>query len=1038
MEAHKESDRAAPVQITVLRGNNLRGSRAESCLSFIRVEFNGCVLGDSPKLDVSVDKEVVYNFTCSFECSEAAHTLDDLAHKPVILTVLEILPKEKKQKEEKTAVVGQATLDLLPLLHGQIDFSSSVQLHVVPGSPSDIALQEDGSLLASTLDVSVSIPGPLLSDAQLSDSNVLMVTVETAYSVPEVWNPVSTPPCSYVAALQMPLTAEKEEVLLFSNGTLEMGGEREPVPRPVKWSLGPLIATRAEVMQGYSIDEEPDDLEHGGLTTIEDTDFRIDAECSSKRVSWDTARRCFIDAGGVACLSRRIAECRLWPIEIMRAPQTVPTKAGKTSKDKLGEDEIQISFHGVVYVDLVPLLYPGVRRIHGAYRIYPFYESDLLTKTQRTHSILKESSRAPAAPGRTHTTSSVNSIKPVKPAQTDSQADLEVQVNAEGQMYLDSKSYFVVEISLEKPLVPKRPPEELAKRVMELVPPRPALPRHPAGAERAVHEYQSQIASVATQVLDQYQQMFGAAFVPDGKPLDPAQQQQRKTQLIAELNCSGKYFAFKEQMKYSVVRIVREKMLRTEAFSDPEQLQAFLSQLYMFLVDEMHAALNKTLSVDSQDTHHEALLNCSQLKHFAKEAELNTDYQLAAQYYQERLVRDRNDPSHWFDYGVFHMLTAEHLKAEECFQQALSVDQTHTPSLLMCGVLSEMSGHYDDAETFFERATCVEPSNVVTWTLFGVFCQSQEKSIQAEMAFLEANKQLGSVLRCGTASRPEKTADNQTQSQSGEMKDQGDETSETTASKTENAAADTDTDIEDHRPQESQESKERAQHKTSHSSLKTTIFMETVQFLLQSYALQMAQRALALELLSPDRGSNSLFHLALAQLQLLRGEHESAEDSLREALSDNIQNPDIWALWGHLHYVRGDYNQAQSCYERTLEFVLDASDTHAIYLRLGFICIQDGEYEKAKRVFLRACKSSPSCLTWLGLGIACYRLEELTEAEEALTEANTLNNRNPETGRKLEAEQSYKYAIKMDLQKESLLQEIRELQARVGFGNPCF
>lgn len=45
--------------------------------------------------------------------------------------------------------------------------------------------------------------------------------------------------------------------------------------------------------------------------------------------------------------------------------------------------------------------------------------------------------------------------------------------------------------------------------------------------------------------------------------------------------------------QYSVVRIVREKMLRTEAFTDAEQLQAFLSQLYVFLVDEMHKALNK-------------------------------------------------------------------------------------------------------------------------------------------------------------------------------------------------------------------------------------------------------------------------------------------------------------------------------------------------------------------------------------------------------------------------------------------------------------
>lgn len=61
-----------------------KGSRTESFLSFVRVEFNGVVLGDSPKLDAIVDSAVDYSFTCSFECSDAAHNLDDLAHKPVI------------------------------------------------------------------------------------------------------------------------------------------------------------------------------------------------------------------------------------------------------------------------------------------------------------------------------------------------------------------------------------------------------------------------------------------------------------------------------------------------------------------------------------------------------------------------------------------------------------------------------------------------------------------------------------------------------------------------------------------------------------------------------------------------------------------------------------------------------------------------------------------------------------------------------------------------------------------------------------------
>uniref|UniRef100_A0A673WNV1 Cilia and flagella associated protein 70 n=1 Tax=Salmo trutta TaxID=8032 RepID=A0A673WNV1_SALTR len=809
-------DKATLVKITVLRGNNLRGNKAESILNYVRAEFNGIVLGDSQKLDAAVDQGVDYNFTCSFECSDAAHTLDDMAHKPVILTVIEVLPKEKKQKEEKTAVIGQAIVDLLPLLH----------------------------------DVTVCVPEPLLSGVQLSDSNLLKVTVETAYSVPEVWNPVSGsgPPSSYVAALQVPLTAEKEQVLMFSNGLLKVGGESEPMGRPRKWPLGPLLAPGAQFIPGVSMEGEPIEMEDGDLTSIEDRDFRKEAETNKKRVSWDTERRCFLDVDGA------------------------------------GEDETQLSFHGVAYVDMAPLLYPGARRVRGAYQLYPFYDSDLLVKS--------------AAIG----TDSVTLVE----------TEQQQQVNTEGQMYADSRTYIIIEIALEKSLVPKRSPEELAKRVMELIPPRAPLPRRPAGAERAVQEYQAQIASVAGQVLEQYQQLFGPAFLPGEKPLDPTSQEQRKTKLLGELNYSGKYFAFKEQIKYSVVRIVREKMLRTEAFSDPEQLQAFLSQLYVFLVDEMHVALNKTQP--------RPLVDGAQLIHFAKEAQLNGDYQLAAQYYQEQLTRDRSDPAHWFDYGVLYMLTTDYQKAEECFHYAVSMEQTHLPSLLMCGILAEMGGRFEEAETFFEGATCVDPANVVAWTLF----------------------------------------------------------------------------------------------------------------------------ALAQELLCPEGGLSSSYHLALARLQLLRAEYGSAESSLKEALHDNV-----WALFGHIHHLTGEFGKAQECYERTLDFVTDATDTHPVYLRLGSIYLQEGEFQRAKTTYLRACKSSPSCLTWLGLGIACYRLGELTEAEDALTEANILNNGNAEvwgylslvclqTGRRLEAEQSYKYALKLNLQKEAVLREIKALQDHVGFGNPCF
>ena len=45
----------------------------------------------------------------------------------------------------------------------------------------------------------------------------------------------------------------------------------------------------------------------------------------------------------------------------------------------------------------------------------------------------------------------------------------------------------------------------------------------------------------------------------------------------------------------SVIKIVREKYLNTTAFTDKEKLQAFLSELYVFLIDQMHVALNKVI-----------------------------------------------------------------------------------------------------------------------------------------------------------------------------------------------------------------------------------------------------------------------------------------------------------------------------------------------------------------------------------------------------------------------------------------------------------
>lgn len=49
--------------------------------------------------------------------------------------------------------------------------------------------------------------------------------------------------------------------------------------------------------------------------------------------------------------------------------------------------------------------------------------------------------------------------------------------------------------------------------------------------------------------------------------------EEHRQTLLYELNSSGKYFAFKEQLKYAVIKIVREKYLQTTNFSSQQQLQ---------------------------------------------------------------------------------------------------------------------------------------------------------------------------------------------------------------------------------------------------------------------------------------------------------------------------------------------------------------------------------------------------------------------------------------------------------------------------------
>ncbi|XP_027965540.1 cilia- and flagella-associated protein 70 [Eumetopias jubatus] len=1115
-----------PVQITVTDGYDLKGFKGDTPVTFIRAEFNQVVLGDSAKVTVSPEGTAKYNFMSSFEYNpEGGITLDDLAHKPVFLTMTEVLPKEKKQKDEKTSILGQAVVDLLPLLKGESSFETMVPLHPVPGSPLEPVRS---GVKQCSLEVKVFVAEPLLTTAQILGGNLLKVTLEAAYSVPESFIPVG-PMQNYMVGMQVPSVGEKDYPILFKNGTLKLGGEREPVPRPKKWPIANILAPGANNIPDAFIIGGPYEEEEGELNRPEDREFRNQAECIKKRIIWDLESRCYLHPPAVVSFQKRIADCRFWPVEITRVPLATAPK-GKAAKFDKADDESQLSFHGVAYVNMVPLLYPGVKRIRGAFHVYPYLDRTVYEKTKCLFSLFRDTGHhliqnnkigginSPLS--KPVVSKNVKEEKTVKEKDMDgrlrpgdlqapsiksqsSDTPLEVESslshNPEGQQYVEAGTYIVLEIQLDRALVPQRMPEELARRVKEMIPPRPPLARRTGGAQKAVSDYHMQIKNISRAILDEYHRMFGKQVAKLGSDMDSETVEEQKCLLNYELNCSGKYFAFKEQLKHAVVKIVREKYLKTTSFESQEELQTFISELYVFLVDQMHVALNQTMPDDIQGAVSTIYTSSEQLRLFAFEAEVNENFEMAAVYYEERLVREPQNLEHWLDYGAFCLLTEDNIKAQECFQKALSLNQNHIQSLLLCGVLAVLMENYEQAEIFFEDATCLEPTNVVAWTLLGLYYEIQNNDIRMEMAFHEAFKQLQARMLQAQVMKQRITGIVEYVEEGGKVEESSlgpwgiTNGSSATAMKVEAPAgpgapssilddfleesSKLQSDSREHiLPTQSQDpavtqkpsnillkeipvKKETSKcqdsstflHPSPHGVSQTpaTIFMETIHFLMKVNAVQYVHRVLAHELLCPQGGPSCEYYLVLAQTHLLKKDFAKAEEYLQHAAQMDYLNPNVWGVKGHLYFLSGNHAEAKACYERTISFVADASEMHFIFLRLGHIYLEEKEYEKAKKTYLQACKRSPTCLTWLGLGISCYRLEELTEAEDALSEANALNNYNAEVwaylalvslkaGRQLEAEQAYKYTMKLKLKDKALLAEIHMVQETVGFGNPSF
>ena len=134
--------------------------------------------------------------------------------------------------------------------------------------------------------------------------------------------------------------------------------------------------------------------------------------------------------------------------------------------------------------------------------------------------------------------------------------------------------------------------------------------------------------------------------------------------------------------------------------------------------------------------------------------------------------------------------------------------------------------------------------------------------------------------------------------------------------------------------------------------------------------------------------------LCQARCDELGGRAEEAGASLRRAAEASPGDARVLVMLGKHYAARGETAEAVAALEAASRasgaaIPLDAS------LLLGGLHARAGNHAVARARYLDACRVIPCCSTWLGAGVASYRLGQLHDAEMCLAEANVLDNHRP-------------------------------------------
>ena len=170
-----------------------------------------------------------------------------------------------------------------------------------------------------------------------------------------------------------------------------------------------------------------------------------------------------------------------------------------------------------------------------------------------------------------------------------------------------------------------------------------------------------------------------------------------------------------------------------------------------------------------------------------------------------------------------------------------------------------------------------------------------------------------------------------------------------------------------------------------------SLLFDLIDFLLGRTVFGVADMALNL---IQDKTSPK-YLMTKAQIRVLQTEYKEATEALDRLLEQNPNDQKAWILRGHAFFLLDNLFDSEESYINAIRIKPPPKDP-VLQERLGIVYAKRQSWTDAKIVFLKVCKEKISTNAWYYLGLSLLRLNELEPAEDAISQANILDNQAPD------------------------------------------